>query len=604
MPYAILWDQVLRLVAYSAGMDIQFKPGFVLDDKVVGLTAASGFSRNGFRQIYIYIHPYKIKMLTKGMRGRQADPRVMAFFLHAVACHELTHADGRMGMGHSEQFVVAREDLGIATASTLRAIELMAIKILGMKPRKGTSESKLLKEVRSQLAKTKKQVKADQKTIKENERSLEEVRKALEMSRREVSELQQERDVQNETHRWKEYVPTAVDSVSSAKALSKGTRFRAPHWGATRQALVGELRVAAFGHPQMDFKAGGEGVLLLDRFGEFGATAIDGLAREYVSMAPDDRPLIVYTHDTSEELPDSAKWLDRRVRENLKTFEDHLAKAYREYDGRIPLTKSQRLRSPSDAARNISENIKLYLEALPQGVGRAAALKGLREPVSFGLWYPRNQAGYLPKYNPSSFGHDQSITETLIGPDVEETYAIADHVIACIVGLIGRPSLAAKTRKRTDQFLYRCEDGTRKCPPDAAKWLVGKDSRGKPVFPGGGVDPGETIKDAARRETIEETGRRPTNLRMLKTKPFVSQYSKTKAKRQGAKASKTYGLIGNAPEVINVPKGIIPDDFIEDLRWRSTKGVEKLIPDNTKRGQWQSKAFNEAKGRLKKKGQK
>ena len=43
-------------------------------------------------------------------------PAAIAAFLHGVAVHELTHADGRMGAGHDEDYIVAREDLGAASA--------------------------------------------------------------------------------------------------------------------------------------------------------------------------------------------------------------------------------------------------------------------------------------------------------------------------------------------------------------------------------------------------------------------------------------------------------------------------------------------------------
>ena len=75
----------------------------------------------------------------------------IAAFLHGGACHERTHLDGRMGQGHSEEFVAAREDLGHATRHLLPAIAVLVQKVLGL-PVKPTDEQKRIAALERQLA--------------------------------------------------------------------------------------------------------------------------------------------------------------------------------------------------------------------------------------------------------------------------------------------------------------------------------------------------------------------------------------------------------------------------------------------------------------------
>ena len=64
------------------------------------------------------------------MQAHKHRPLAIAFWLHALACHELTHLDGRMGDGHSEGFVTAREELGFATAHLLAPIATLIARVL------------------------------------------------------------------------------------------------------------------------------------------------------------------------------------------------------------------------------------------------------------------------------------------------------------------------------------------------------------------------------------------------------------------------------------------------------------------------------------------
>jgi len=124
MQHLIAWDATLRLIAREAQIHRQFKPGFVLDDQVVGLTAKSPGSK-----AVVYIHPDRFAAVIRAHRTR---PLGVAAFLHGVAVHELTHLDGRMGDGHDESFVTAREDLGEATGHLLEGIAVLAQRLLGL----------------------------------------------------------------------------------------------------------------------------------------------------------------------------------------------------------------------------------------------------------------------------------------------------------------------------------------------------------------------------------------------------------------------------------------------------------------------------------------
>ncbi len=115
VPFLVAWDGTLRLLARELGVRRAFKPGFVLDDTLVGLTAKT---ENG--PLVISIHPDRFADVVDAHRHR---PIAIAAFLQAVAIHEFTHADGRLSRGHDEEFVVAREDLGHATGHLLPAIE-------------------------------------------------------------------------------------------------------------------------------------------------------------------------------------------------------------------------------------------------------------------------------------------------------------------------------------------------------------------------------------------------------------------------------------------------------------------------------------------------
>ena len=145
LPFLVAWDSVLRLVAVEARIRKRFKPGFVLDDNLLGLT-----TRTDRGATVIYIQPDKFAQVAKAHRER---PIAVAAYLHGIACHELTHADaGRThANGHDERFIVAREDLGAATAHLLPALAVLVTKVLRL-PEKDSDEAKRLGRLDRQVA--------------------------------------------------------------------------------------------------------------------------------------------------------------------------------------------------------------------------------------------------------------------------------------------------------------------------------------------------------------------------------------------------------------------------------------------------------------------
>ena len=128
LPYLVVWDATLRMVAGAAGIRRRFSAGFVLDDGVEGLAARESADGEAPRYV-IYVHPFTLRSVVTAHKSR---PYAIAYWLHALACHELTHFDGRMGDGHNESFVAAREDLGFATAHLLEPIAELIRQVLSL----------------------------------------------------------------------------------------------------------------------------------------------------------------------------------------------------------------------------------------------------------------------------------------------------------------------------------------------------------------------------------------------------------------------------------------------------------------------------------------
>jgi hypothetical protein len=169
VPYLLAWDGTLRLVASEARIRRAFRPGFVLDDGVVG----EAIERPGPRR-FIFIHPDRFAQVVKAHRER---PLAIAAFLHGIAVHELSHLDGRMGLGHDESFIAAREDLGAATAHLLPAIAVLVSKLLRLPEAPSPDARRAAKLVR-QLDQARTAVKEQRARIAALERERERLRGA------------------------------------------------------------------------------------------------------------------------------------------------------------------------------------------------------------------------------------------------------------------------------------------------------------------------------------------------------------------------------------------------------------------------------------------
>ncbi len=162
VPFLLTWDGTLRMVATEARIRRTFRPGFVLDENVV----AEAVERPGGRR-FVFIHPDRMAQVVRAHKER---PLALAAFLHGVAVHELTHLDGLMGEGHTEEFVARREDLGAATAHLLPAIAVLATKLLRL-PERGSDEGKKVARLERELERARTTVKEQRAELARVERA-------------------------------------------------------------------------------------------------------------------------------------------------------------------------------------------------------------------------------------------------------------------------------------------------------------------------------------------------------------------------------------------------------------------------------------------------
>ncbi len=146
LPYLVVWDTALRLLAHAGGIRKGFKAGFVLENGVVGRAALEGPAHN--RQTVVYINPDRFAAVVKAHKDR---PIAIAAFLHGVGAHELTHADNRIGDGHDVSYLIAREDLGFSTGHLIPTIAEVVARVLRLDV--VTPEQKKIRELEKQLAK-------------------------------------------------------------------------------------------------------------------------------------------------------------------------------------------------------------------------------------------------------------------------------------------------------------------------------------------------------------------------------------------------------------------------------------------------------------------
>ena len=199
LPHLLLWDMTLKLIKQHGNMEhVRIYPGFVLQDGTIGLAERKAFGQPAL----IYVNPFRLMDV---IERNWKQPLAIVGFLHGVACHELTHANGMMGEGHNEEFIAAREDLGFRTARILPRLAELASKLLKLPP----AENSLVVKIRAleaQLAQQEKQLKR-----------AEESREALKQDKREtVRQLKQELSVARAQAR-------ALASTASAQTRAECT---------------------------------------------------------------------------------------------------------------------------------------------------------------------------------------------------------------------------------------------------------------------------------------------------------------------------------------------------------------------------------------------
>lgn len=145
LPHLTAWDATLRLITAEIGMKRRFYPGFLLDDEYGGMAAI------GATGPVVYIHPDRFAEIIAAHKER---PVTIASYLHGLACHELSHLDGRMAKGHGEEFVSAREAMQRTTAHLIEPLSTLIPRILSL-PVRESPEQKLIRKLRSQLERQK-----------------------------------------------------------------------------------------------------------------------------------------------------------------------------------------------------------------------------------------------------------------------------------------------------------------------------------------------------------------------------------------------------------------------------------------------------------------
>lgn len=146
LPMLAAWDGVVRLLCAEANIRRRYYPGFLLDDTANGMVAV------GRRGSVVYVNPFRFG---DAIRAHRERPIAIASWIHGLACHELTHLDGRMSEWHNENFSIARESLQKETAHLIEPISVLLRNVLKLPANRTVQETRLA-ELESELAKCKK----------------------------------------------------------------------------------------------------------------------------------------------------------------------------------------------------------------------------------------------------------------------------------------------------------------------------------------------------------------------------------------------------------------------------------------------------------------
>lgn len=143
------WEAITRTIHKETGIQVRYKPGFVLDNSVRALAFATGESGQG-RQAYVLVNPITLDKVVQTSKDR---PDAIAAWIYTVACHELAHLP-HMGKRHGEDFVLERENLQLATGHLLPAFTRIVVRAFRLKD----PETRQVKTLRTYGRKLREQV--------------------------------------------------------------------------------------------------------------------------------------------------------------------------------------------------------------------------------------------------------------------------------------------------------------------------------------------------------------------------------------------------------------------------------------------------------------
>lgn len=111
--------------------------------------------------------------------------------------------------------------------------------------------------------------------------------------------------------------------------------------------------------------------------------------------------------------------------------------------------------------------------------------------------------------------------------------------------------------------------------------------KGYIAFPGGGVDPNESAMEAAKRETMEESGRKLIHCTVAHP-PTVQIWPKDYSHKKDCEGGLTYWMVGSASD-LPAPPAFRHPDYEPTMDWRPVKEVIQLLKKDLA-GDWRDDA--------------